>query len=346
MTARNAHDGRGIRTTRRTAPRATWLEAAVRVPIADADRIGTLLVEAGSHGVVTGVRELARGARTRRYETVRGFFPAAEPVRARLAVRAALSRVGDPALRRARVAWRELDARLWEMDWREHFQPVTAGRTLVVVPPWNRDAQGRRRRIVIHPGMAFGTGQHATTLSCLEALERLATPPPRRALDVGTGTGILAIAAAKLGIRDVLAVDTDPQAIAAARGNVRRNAVGGRVRLATAALPDALASWRTSLRRRPNTTARRRRARDGGAAGSPAASATFPLAVANLYVDALVALEPTLADAVTPGGVLVTSGVLRAQQGRLRAAYARRRWRLRSAERRGAWVTSIFERGS
>src|SRR5262249_37631428 len=147
-------------------------------------------------------------------------------------------------LRRARVAWRELDARLWEMDWREHFQPVVAGRTLVVVPPWNRDAHGGRRRIVIHPGMAFGTGQHATTLSCLEAIEQLATPPPRRALDVGTGTGVLAIAAAKLGVRDVLAVDTDPQAIAAARANVRRNGVGARVHLTTAALPDALAARR------------------------------------------------------------------------------------------------------
>ena len=60
---------------------------------------------------------------------------------------------------------------LWEMDWRVHFQPVRAGRSLVVVPPWDRGAHGGRRRVVIHPGMAFGTGQHATTLGCLEALE-------------------------------------------------------------------------------------------------------------------------------------------------------------------------------
>ncbi len=285
----------------------------MRVPVDVAERVGTLLVEAGSHGVVTGVRELARGPRARRYETVRGFFPAAEPVRARLAVRAALSRAAAPALTRARVAWRELDARLWEMDWRKHFQPVVAGRSLVVVPPWNRARCGDRRRVVIHPGMAFGTGQHATTLSCLEALERLASPPPARALDVGTGTGVLAIALAKLGVRRVLAVDTDPQALTAARANVRRNGLAARIRLSSTPLDAA-----------------------------PPATSRFPLVVANLYVDALVALAPTLAAVVAPGGALVTSGVLRAQQRRLRTAFALPRWRLVRATRRGAWVTSVF----
>jgi ribosomal protein L11 methyltransferase len=302
------------RATVTRGTRAAWLEAAVRVPVDAAERVGALLVEAGSHGVVTGVRELARGARIRRYETVRGFFPAGDAVRARLAVRAALNRDVEPTLRRAPIAWRELDARLWEMDWREHFQPVVAGRSLVVVPPWNRERFGTRRRIVIHPGMAFGTGQHATTLSCLETLERLASPPPARALDVGTGTGILAIALAKLGVRGVLAVDTDPQAIAAARAIVRRNGVARRVRLSSVAL-DA----RTAARR-------------------------YPLVVANLYVDVLVALEPTLARVVAPGGALVTSGVLRAQQARLRRTFASPSWRSTRALRRGAWVTSVFTR--
>jgi ribosomal protein L11 methyltransferase len=314
ITARAASARRTLATSPPHAG-ATWLEAAVRVPLDAAERVGTLLVEAGSQGVVTSVHELARGARTRRYETVRGFFPAGDPVRARLAVRAALSRAADPALGRARVTWRELDERLWEMDWREHFQPVVAGRSLVVVPPWNRERFGARRRIVVHPGMAFGTGQHATTLSCLEALERLASPPPRRALDVGTGTGILALALAKLGVRDVLAIDTDPQAVTAARANVRRNGLAARITVSSTPL-----------------------------AAPPLATTQFPLVVANLYVDALVALEPTLAAVVTPGGTLVTSGLLRAQQRRLRTAFAAPRWRLRSATRRGAWVTSVFTR--
>ena len=315
------------RATATRGARATWLEAAVRVPVDAAERVGTLLVAAGSHGVVTGVHELARGARVRRYETVRGFFPVADAVRARLAVCAALNGGTGATVRRAHVAWRELDAQLWEMDWREHFQPVLAGRSLVVVPPWNRQRFGARRRIVIHPGMAFGTGQHATTLSCLETLERLVSPRPPRALDVGTGTGILAIALAKLGVRHVLAVDTDPQAIAAARANVRRNGLARRVRLSSVALDE---------RRRVDEAANPARRRG--------AARPFPLVVANLYIDVLVALEPTLAGAVSAGGALVTSGVLRAQHARLRGAFAPPRWRLARAHRRGAWVTSVFAR--
>jgi ribosomal protein L11 methyltransferase len=303
---------------RAPASRAHWLEAAIRVPIAAADKVGALLIEAGSQGVITGVRELARGPRRRTHETVRGFFPIRDPIRARLAVRAALTRARDAGVRRAAVQWRELDASLWEMDWREHFQPVRAGKRLVVVPPWDRGDHDGRTRVVIHPGMAFGTGQHATTLGCLEALESLATPPPARALDVGTGTGVLAIALAKLGVRRVVALDLDPQAITAARGNVRRNALGGRVRLACAALQKAV----------PVEPAGR----------------GHQLVVANLYVDALVELAPAIAARVAGGGHLVTSGVLRSQQARVRAAYAAPGWRLRSAKRRGAWVTSIFER--
>src|SRR5262245_5725512 len=111
-------------TTRASASRSVWLEAAIRVPLAAADQVGKLFIEAGSQGVITGVRELARGARRRTHEIVRGFFPSREPVRARLAVRAALARARDAGVRRATVGWRELDASLWEMDWRQHFQPV------------------------------------------------------------------------------------------------------------------------------------------------------------------------------------------------------------------------------
>ena len=290
------------------------------MPVDAADTVGALLIAAGSQGVITGVRELAYGARRRTHETVRGFSPRREPVRARLAVRAALTRARDAGVRRATVSWRELDARLWEMDWRVHFQPVHAGRSLVVVPPWDRDPHAGRTRVVIHPGMAFGTGQHATTLGCLEALERLAVPAPARALDVGTGTGVLAIALAKLGVKKVLGIDLDPQAISAARGNVRRNAVGGRVRLACAPLERAVPA--------------------------PKQSGAYPLVVANLYVDVLAELAPALAARVAPGGHLVTSGVLRSQQARVRAAYSRPLWRVASAKRRGAWVTSVFERSA
>lgn len=304
---------------------ATWLEVAIRVPATEAERLGALLVAGGSAGVITGTHELGRGTRHRVHETVRGFFPSADPVRARLAVEAALNDLHRTTGRRAaaraplKAHWLTLDERLWEMDWREHFQPIAVGTSLVIVPPWNRTAHANRRRVVIHPGMAFGTGQHATTHACLEAIELLTDPPPARALDIGTGTGVLAVALAKRGVRHVHAIDTDPHAVAAARDNVRRNRVGARVRVTGRPLPLAVA---TGVTRR----------------------AQYPLVVANLYVDALVALAPTLAGRVTPGGHLVTSGVLRTQQGRLRAAFGTTQWRVVRAQRRGSWVTTIFAR--
>ncbi len=294
---------------------ARWLEASVRVPVAIAERVGTALIDAGSQGVVTAVHELARGPRRRTHETVRGYFPADEPARARQAVHHALGALGDPTLARATIHWRELDTQLWEIDWREHFQPVLAGRSLVVVPPWNRTRYQGRQRVVIHPGMAFGTGQHETTLSCLEAIERLASGRVTSALDVGTGTGVLAIALAKLGVRRVLAIDTDAQALDAAAENVRRNRLAGRITLSGDALDHAAAD-----------------------------AQRHPLVVANIYVDALVALAPILAKQVAPAGHLVTSGVLRAQQGRLRRAFAPPLWKVRGVIRRGSWMTTIFER--
>jgi ribosomal protein L11 methyltransferase len=317
------------------------MEASIRVPLAAVDSVGTVLLAAGSQGVITGVLELGRGTRRRTHETVRGFFPSSAPVKARLAVRAALNRAADPVLARAHVRWRDLDAQLWEMDWREHFQPVMAGRSLVVVPPWNRQAYPGRRRVVIHPGMAFGTGQHATTHACLEAIERLASPPPPTALDLGTGTGVLAIALAKLGVRRVVALDTDPQAIAAARANGRRNGIVARLRLSAAPLPAFVGRVR---RQATIASAKRVRRPPAGIHRITARPDRYPLVVANLYVDALIGLEPTLADCVVPGGHLVTSGVLRTQQGRLRAAFAPAHWRLREAHRHGSWVTTVFER--
>jgi ribosomal protein L11 methyltransferase len=301
--------------TRAARAQARWLEVAIRVPVAAAERLGGLLVDAGSQGVITGVQELARGRRRRTHETVRGFFASADPVRARLAVDAVLNALGTPAT----ASWLALDDRLWEIDWRRHFTPIAVGRTLVIVPPWDHGVHARRRRIVIHPGMAFGTGQHATTHACLEAIEDLAEPAPARALDVGTGTGVLAIALAKLGVGEVRAIDTDPHAVAAARDNVRRNRVDRRVHVTDRPLSP------------------------GGARHAPPRR-PFPLVVANLYVDALIGLEATFAGQVATGGHLVTSGVLRTQQGRLRRAFGRERWRLVRARRSGSWVTTILER--
>ena len=120
---------------------------------------------------------------------------------------------------------------VWAEAWRQTFAPRAVGERLLIVPPWEiPPLNAGQRLVVIEPGRAFGTGNHASTLGCLTLLESsLNSRPVARALDIGTGTGILAIAAAVLGVPTVVALDTDPDAIAAARGNVERNGLDWRI---------------------------------------------------------------------------------------------------------------------
>ena len=132
---------------------------------------------------------------------------------------------------------------------------------------------------MIEPGRAFGTGSHGSTRSCLELLERaLEGGPVERALDVGTGSGILAIAAARLGVPSVVALDLDPEAVAAAAANAARNGVAGRVRVELGVLE----AW-----------------------AGPA-----PLVLANLLASALVAQAPALARCTAAPGRLIAGGLL------------------------------------
>jgi ribosomal protein L11 methyltransferase len=180
----------------------------------------------------------------------------------------------------------------WAAAWREHFRPVAVGRALLVAPPWETPAASERVVLVIEPGRAFGTGHHGTTAGCLELLEALvAGSRPARALDLGTGSGILAIAAARLGVTDVLACDLDPDAVAAATANAARNGVGERVR---AVLGDA----------------------------ATLATEPAPLVVANLLASAHRALARRYAGLVAVGGALVLGGLLDAEASVVAAALA------------------------
>src|SRR5439155_1213936 len=119
----------------------------------------------------------------------------------------------------------------WADAWRAHFAPLPIGRRFLVAPPWETPPPANGRLVLtLEPGRAFGTGQHATTAGCLELLETIVERVrPTRAIDLGTGSGILAIAAARLGVPDVLAIDSDPDAVASATANVERNGLGAHV---------------------------------------------------------------------------------------------------------------------
>jgi ribosomal protein L11 methyltransferase len=122
----------------------------------------------------------------------------------------------------------EIPVEDWAERWKRHFKPIAVGHRLVVLPPWASPKRHRGRvPVVIRPGHAFGTGTHASTRLVLAALERLVPdlPPLGPVVDLGTGSGILAIAAVKLGLAPVWAIDVDPDALAEARENARANGV-------------------------------------------------------------------------------------------------------------------------
>ncbi|MFQ5879377.1 MAG: 50S ribosomal protein L11 methyltransferase, partial [Dehalococcoidia bacterium] len=171
----------------------------------------------------------------------------------------------------------------WAHAWKEFFPVLRVGRRLVIRPTW-REHSPYEDDVVIHldPGVAFGTGQHPTTRLCLQALEEL-TRAGMRVLDLGTGSGILAIAAAKLGATLVLALDIDPQATRAARENIWLNDVAEVVRAEEGSLGHA---WPTHL----------------------PGQLDFDLAVANISALAVCDLAAALATVLKPRGLAVVSG--------------------------------------
>ncbi|MDA8164288.1 MAG: 50S ribosomal protein L11 methyltransferase [Desulfobacteraceae bacterium] len=174
----------------------------------------------------------------------------------------------------------------WGQSWKTHFKPARLTSRLAITPSWETYVpQGEEAVIELDPGMAFGTGLHASTRLALELIdETLASPRngPIRALDVGTGTGILAMACALLGASRVVAIDNDPDAVHAAAENVRRNHLESSIEVS---------------------------GRDLREVAGP-----FELVVANIIHDTLVELAPVLRGLVAPGGALILAGILQGEQ--------------------------------
>jgi len=211
----------------------------------------------------------------------------------------------------------------WANAWKAHFPVLRVGRRIVIRPTWRR----HKRRpddivLALDPGMAFGTGLHPTTRLCLAALEALAdrgllaaggrNGAPARVLDVGSGSGILSIAAARLGAREVLAVDVDPIAVDATTANARRNRL-----------------------------ARVVRAREGSA---PSGEGPFDVVLANLIASLLVSLADDLVADLRPGGVLLASGIFENREADVVEAFHARGLEVAGRWAEGDWVALELQR--
>jgi ribosomal protein L11 methyltransferase len=206
---------------------------------------------------------------------------------------------------------REIAEADWENAWKRHFHVRHVGRRLVIVPSWRAyTPQPGEVILQLDPGMAFGTGVHPTTRLCLRLLERW-LPPASAVLDLGTGSGILALAAAKLGAARVLAYDLDPTAVRVASENVARNAVADRVSVAL-----------------------------GGIERVPAHE-RFALALANINLRVLREVLPDLAARLAPGGAAILSGVLREHEAALREAVAAAGLAWRQCRRERDWLAAV-----
>lgn len=275
------------------SPAATqWFEAIVRCDAADAELVADALRIAGAEGVAIEPAILldddADFTYTERMDvpwTVRGTVPAPFDTAARRALRRRL--VSLPLrgpLGRLRVI--EVRPEQWSEAWKRFFGVLHLGQRTVIRPTWEKyRAKPHEVVIDLDPGTAFGTGQHETTRLCLEALEDVVTPGCT-VLDVGAGSGILAIAAAKHGARRVRAVDLDASTVAVVRENAVRNGVGARITVAAGTLGEAWPWPRTS----------------------PVACAE--VVVANISSVAVRAMLPAIVAAVRPGGAAVLSGFL------------------------------------
>jgi len=204
----------------------------------------------------------------------------------------------------------------WAESWKRHFKPMDIGGRLLIKPSWSRRRPRQNQAVVVlDPGLSFGTGRHPTTGFCLRELVRhVKKGADRSFLDMGTGSGILAIAAAKLGYAPVQAFDLDPEAVRVARANARANGVQRKVRIE-----------RRDVAKLPVRPARQ-----------------YDLICANLISTLLIAERRRMASRLRPGGTLVLAGILKSEFSRVRKAFAELGLKLAVVDTRNEWRSGSF----
>ena len=311
------------------APAGAWLELAVEADPEAVEAVSEIIGRVATGGTTVepafDLVDEGLGARIdpTRPAVVRGYLPAGDGSAAETAQEAAaevaaglghlqafgLRHIGELRVRTVR----EAD---WADAWKAYFPVMRIGRRLVIRPTWRRHRAAADDVVVaLDPGMAFGTGLHPTTRLCLAALEPLADDgrlTDARILDVGCGSGILAIAALKLGASTALGVDTDPIAVESTAANAARNG-----------LEDRLSARAGSL---------------------PTDTGPFEVVLANLVAGVLIPLAPLLLAEVAPTGTLLASGIFADREDEVREAFESAGLRITDRATEGEWVALVVRR--
>ena len=204
----------------------------------------------------------------------------------------------------------------WAESWKRHFKPIEIGNSLLVKPSWSKKRPRKNQAVMIlDPGLSFGTGQHPTTSFCLAEIVRRRKIGLRQSfLDIGTGSGILAIAAAKLGFNPVRAIDFDPEAVRVARGNAKSNGVLQKIRL----IRGDVVKLSTKPKRQ------------------------FDMVCANLISNLLIAERWKIAAQLSPGGILVLAGILKSEFSEVQKEFESLGLKLISSRSEKEWRSGSF----
>ena len=305
-----------------------WIEAAFRAPQGKLDALCDALTDLGAEGLV-----IEDEADFRRFlEENRQYW---DYVDSELESRyAGVSRVKvyveDSAAGRERLArWTEAlgiepETRTmadedWENNWKRYYKPIPVGEGLLVLPKWEPEPEGNTRRVLkLDPGLAFGTGGHATTRMCLEFLEGLELDGAR-ALDLGCGSGILGIGALILGCADCTGCDIDPKSPEAAADNAALNGIA----------PERYHMYVGDV-----LSDRRLRAKLGSG---------YDIVLANIVSDVIIPLAPYARECVRPGGRFIASGIIEGRQDEVAAAIAAAGFEIRAHLTEDGWHAYMCE---
>jgi ribosomal protein L11 methyltransferase len=212
------------------------------------------------------------------------------------------------------ASYKQIADQNWMESWKQHYKPILIGKRLAIIPAWMESPDPNRTAIKIDPGMAFGTGTHPTTQLCLELMEKdFVTRHPSLVIDVGCGSGILSIAALKLGAKSALGVDIDADSIVNARENANTNQISDELILSVGSVQEIL-----------NGEFLFRKA---------------PLVVANILAPVIIRLfDAGLAELIEKGGVIILSGILQEQEQNVIEAAQAKGLKLNERKQMGDWV--------